>query len=74
MALRHISFYNKLHTSSNPKLSGIVATRPPGSGFYQPIDSIRSLHENGQLVINDQFSLFNTRYNGEAGSVYSLNQ
>lgn len=74
MALRHISFYNKIHSANDPKLAGIVAPRRPGIGRYRSIDSIRAMHENGQLIINDQFSLFNTRYNGEGGPVYSLNQ
>lgn len=74
MALRHVNFYHKLHTVNNRKFNSIVSRRPPGSGRYPSIDYMSVMHDNNQLTINDQFSLFNTRYNGGVGSVYSLNQ
>lgn len=74
IGIRHVGFYSKLRKKLNPKFTGILAERPPGNGTYPKIDLIHTLNESGQLILNDSFSLFNKRYNGSPGSVYSLNQ
>lgn len=74
VANRHLNFFNKLSASPNEKFAGILAPRSRGSGTYPPIDLIYAMHNDGQLVINDRMSLFNKRYNGLPGPVYSLNQ
>lgn len=74
MAIHHVNFYRKLHTSGNIKFGRIISRRLPGRQTYSAIDYLYALHNDGRLPLNDQFSLFNTRYNGLPGHVYSLNQ
>lgn len=74
IGIRHVSFYNKLRNNTNHKFSGILSDRPSGSRTYPKIDLIHSMNESGQLILNDSFSLFNKRYDGLPGTVYSLNQ
>lgn len=73
MALRHLKFYNNIHNSNTPKLKNIILHQNE-NGPYETIDALLLHHNHGNLVINDQFALFNTRYNQEPGLVYSLNQ
>lgn len=74
MAERQISFFEKLKSSSNPKFGNIISTRQRGTGRYPVIDLLHVMHEAGQFRINNEFSLFNTRYNHAPGMVYSLEQ
>ena len=75
IALRHLKFYTGLHNSFNQKLNNIVVDKPFGNGSFKAIDFMLNMHNNDQLIINDQFSLFNLPYNSSnTGFVYSLSQ
>lgn len=74
MATRHCSFYSKLGLSNIPKFTKIVRNFPIGSSTYPRIDLFSAMHNNNQLVLNDQLIIFNKRYNGQPGLVYSINQ
>lgn len=74
IALRHITFFNKISHLNIPKFASILAEHPSGNRTYPKIDLLHQMHLNGQLTINDKFLLFHNRYNGAPGTVYSISQ
>lgn len=72
MVDRSVKFYAGIASSTNPKFKRIIRNRPLGR--YPPINYLHAMLEAGLLVCNDQISIFNTRYDGCNGLVYSMNQ
>lgn len=64
IAANQIIFGQKIIDRNSNKFNTIL--RHPSGGKYPSMDYL-NLRENN-------FTIFNTRYNGSAGTVYSLNQ
>lgn len=71
-ALSHNSFYSKCYKSRNSKFDDILRRVSRLDTPYQDVSNIFHQHQAGQLIINDRFTLFNTRYDKRPGLVYSL--
>lgn len=71
IAKNHVNFFNKIRHSNIDKFNMI--TNNISHGSYPNINHIHNLHENGQLILNDQMLLFHQRYNGN-GTVYKTAQ
>lgn len=72
MVIRCSRFFKKTQKTNLAKFNSILNDRPIGR--YHPVDYLYALHSNGRLFNNGKISVFNTRYSGEPGIVYSLNQ
>lgn len=72
-AQRHISFYNKCKHATNSKFKFENKNQNRVNLPYKHISHIFNLHENGQLLTNDDLLIFHTRYNNH-GLVYCTDQ
>ena len=73
-AYRHFRFYEKVTEFANPKLQQILSIADDDGRIFPSMEYMYKLHLDDQLLINDQFMQFNTRYNGADGIVYPTNQ
>lgn len=71
IAKNNTNFFQKIRQTNEDKFNMI--TNLASQGPYPNINHIHVLHENGQLILNDQLLLFHQRYNGN-GSVYNTGQ
>lgn len=71
IAKNHVNFFQRIRLSNREKFNTII--NQVSNGPYPNIDHIHTLHESGNLILNDQMLLFHQRYNGN-GLVYNTGQ
>lgn len=73
IAANQIRFCQKILDANCTKFNSILCH--PSGGRYPTMDYLLQMKNSGLLNLKENnFSIFNTRYNGSAGTVYSLNQ